>query len=237
MGWQSYVFPYDTDAQLDALLDMCKLHNSSPSHTNVFLRYRDGGQFKQIRTREVLEHPMMATIKKPYKRSRNGPSLSKVFLIGNGGGAISTHGFFMYHCNRLFPHECDDTSGGMLILPYALHSCMSKKFTNIHEIPEERISDDHVDDPPYAVRPALLVTKYDPQELVRLGEMTNAEAAAGGHFFNTVEDGYVVDDRRFAESAEAERYCAELNRSSERLEDIEVDQIMAPDAVSVEPEL
>ena len=81
------------------------------------------------------------------------------------------------------------------------------------------------------------MTKYDPQELVRLGEMTNAEAAAGGHFFNTVEDGYVVDDRRFAESAEAERYCAELNRSSERLEDIEVDQIMAPDAVSVEPEL
>ena len=43
MGWHSYVVPYETDEQLQALLDSCKLHNSSPPATNVFVRYHEGG--------------------------------------------------------------------------------------------------------------------------------------------------------------------------------------------------
>ncbi len=65
-------------------------------------------------------------------------------------------------------------------------------------------------DSDYDVRPALMVTQYHPRELVRKGEMTEAEAAGAGQcVFQTVEDGYVVDDRRFAARSEAEAHAAE----------------------------
>ena len=41
MGWHSYVVPYETDEQLQVLLDLCKLHNSSLPATNVFVRYHE----------------------------------------------------------------------------------------------------------------------------------------------------------------------------------------------------
>ena len=55
-----------------------------------------------------------------------------------------------------------------------------------------------------------MVTQYHPKALVRMGEMTEAEAATAGQFvFKTVEDGLVVDELRFAACSEAEAYAAE----------------------------
>ena len=112
MGWQSYVIPYETPEQLEMLLDLCRLHNSSPPETNVFVRYHEGAQFEQIQTGEELVHPMTATLKKPYKRARDGPTLDKALLVGNGGVRGCTFAFFTYRCRRLFPRGRDAAAIG-----------------------------------------------------------------------------------------------------------------------------
>ena len=209
MGWQSYVLPYETDAQLEALLDLCKLHNSSPPATNVFVRYHEGGEFTQIQTGEELVQPMTATLKKPYKRPRDGPTLSKALLVGNGGGRWCTFGFFTYHCCRLFPREWDASTR---IDACAFHEAMDKRLQDKKHIPQERIAGNgnRIVDTDYDVRPALVVTQYHPRALVRTGEMSEAEAAGAGQFvFKAVEDGFVVDEQRFAARSEAEAYAAE----------------------------
>ena len=62
----------------------------SPPATNVFVRYHEGAQFEQIQTGEELVQPMTATLKKPYKRPRDGPTLGKALLVGNLGYALAT---------------------------------------------------------------------------------------------------------------------------------------------------
>ena len=68
MGWQSYVIPYDTPEQLEMLLDLCRLHNTSPPETNIFVRYHEGREFQQISTAEEPAQAFMASSKKPYTR-------------------------------------------------------------------------------------------------------------------------------------------------------------------------
>ena len=212
MGWQRYVIPYEIPEQLEMLLDLCRLHNSSPPATNVFVRYHEGAQFEQIQTGEELVQPMTATFKKPYKRPRDGPTLGKALLVGHGGGRGCTFAFFTYHCRRLFPREWDAANGGLRIDAYDFHEALDKRLKDKKVIPQERIAGhgDWIVDSDYDVRPALMVTQYHPKALVRMGEMTEAEAAGAGQLpFKTVEDGFVVDDRRFAARSEAEAYAAE----------------------------
>ena len=212
MGWQSYVIPYETEEQLEKLLDLCKLHNNSPAETNVFVRYHARGEFQQISTGEELVNPCTASFKRPYKRPRNGPVFDKVLLVGNGGGRGCTFRFFTYHCRRLFPHAWDaSTNGGMRIDAYS-YDGMERRLQDKVAIPEARIAGngDEVLDSDYDVRPALMVTMYDPRSLVQIGEMSEAEAAAAGQFvFKSVEEGYAVDDKRFADGAEAEAHSIE----------------------------
>ena len=81
MGWQSYALAYDTDAQLEKLLDICRLHNSwGGGPTNEFFRYREHEACEQIQTGEELEGPVVAKMKNPYKTARNGPALQNVLL-------------------------------------------------------------------------------------------------------------------------------------------------------------
>ena len=211
MGWQSYVIPYETPEQLEMLLDLCRLHNTSPPETNVFVRYQEGGEFQQISTGEELVQPCTASLKRPYKRPRNGPVFEQVLLLGNGGGRGCAFGFFTYHLRRLFPQMWDATNGGMRIDAYG-YDGMEKRLHKKVAIPEARIAGngDRLVDSDYDVRPALMVTQYHPRSLVQAGEMSEAEAAAAGAFvFKTAEDGFVVDDRRFADRAEAEAYSTE----------------------------
>ena len=137
MGWQSYVLPYETDAQLEALLDLCGLHNSSPPATNVFVRYHEGGEFQQIHTGEELVGPVTATFKKPYKRPRDGPTLGKALRVGNGGGRGCTFAFFTYHCRRLFSREWDAANGGLRIDAYDFHEALDKRLKDKKVIPQE----------------------------------------------------------------------------------------------------
>ena len=198
MGWQSYVIPYETPEQLEMLLDLCRLHNSSPPETNVFVRYHEGGEFEQISTGEELVQPCTAALKKPYKRPLNGPVFDKALLVGNGGGRGCTFSFFTYHLRRLFPQMWDAANGGMRIDAYDCYG-MAERLHEKVAIPRARIagSGDRLVDSDYDVRPALMVTQYHPRSLVQAGEMSEAEAAAAGAFvFKTAEDGFVVDDRQ-----------------------------------------
>ena len=62
MGHQSYVIPYDTEEQLQAILDVIKKHNSAPWF-NEFVRYSDKEEYKQLVSGEDLTHVATAMVK------------------------------------------------------------------------------------------------------------------------------------------------------------------------------
>ena len=210
MGWQSYALAYDTDAQLEKLLEICKLHNAWGGRpTNKFFRYHKRAAFEQIQTGEELVGPVVAKMKNPYKTARNGPALQNVLLVGNGGGRWSTFKFFDCHCRRAFPSEWPR------IAAYEFHQALGKRMAEKQPLPEERLQGGPaIFDPAdvYSVRLALEVTQRITVDLVRAGEMTGAEAAAAGCFvFETVEAGYVVDATRFSaeDRAAADAFSAQ----------------------------
>ncbi len=188
MGWQSYVISYETAEQLETLLDLCKLHNSSPCDTNIFFRFHTDRPYEQIKVGEDIVGVCTTTLKKPYKRPRDGPSMEKAILFGNGGGRHCTFGFFAYHLQRLkefgWPH----------LNVYPFEMAMQKRFGDPVRIPDERVMGQCESDWEYVVRPALMVTQ---------------KFEVGSCSFEEIEDGYVVQDRRFADLAEAEAFVVE----------------------------
>lgn len=106
MGHQSYAIPYDTDEQLQAILDVIKLHNSHPSgYTDEYVRYRADQEYKLLEVGEELTGACTAALKagKAYKCPRKGPALSRVVLVSHGGGRSSTFDFFLWHLRRALP--------------------------------------------------------------------------------------------------------------------------------------
>ena len=199
MGHQSYVIPYDTEEQLQAILDIIKKHNSAPWF-NEFVRLHDKAEYTQLVSGEDLTCVMTATLK-PYKTTRNGPTLSKVVLCGNGGGRNCTFHFFDWELRRL------NNPG---IVAYGFERSMERRMTDEQRVPQERVGggDCVITTDAYDVRPALFITR----EVSLAGFKRTADQQYPPATYTVKTDGCVVGETRFDDLAAAEAHSAEKKR-------------------------
>lgn len=236
MGHQQYVIPYDTDEQLEAILDVIKLHNSyGGGYTDEYVRYNADQEFTRLEVGEALTGACTATLKsgKAYKCPRKGPCLARVVLVGHGGGRSCTFGFFRWHLMRTFPDVYVD--GFHAVDAYPFDSAMEQRFVKASH---ERIDDARIGvlpDAKYtdAVREASLIATYTPvpaKYSTRLpapvpaawtalmeGVTDNAErkkrrrenprVSPYSHTYETTTNGWVIDDERFDTEEEAKAHA------------------------------
>lgn len=224
MGHQQYVIPYDTDEQLQAILDVIKLHNSySSGYTDEFVCYNPGDEFKRLQVGEELTGASTAAFKagKAYKCPRKGPCLARVVLVGNGGGRWCTFDFFRWHLMRAFPDVYVDGFHAMDAYPY--DSAMGQRLlkTSYERIDQARISvapeaeriADYMPVPAkYSTRlpapvpaawTALMEGATDSAERKKR-RRENPRVAPYSQLYETTTDGWFVMDKHFATHEEAE---------------------------------
>ena len=129
MGHQTYVIPFDTNAQLKNVLDVLKLHNSHPSgYTDELVRYNEGQEFTRLEVGEELEGATVVAFKagKAYRCPRYGPTLSRVVLVSNGGGRSETFAFLKWHLRSALPDVY--VNGFHAVDAYAYDYGMDKRF-------------------------------------------------------------------------------------------------------------
>ena len=201
MGHQSYMIPYDTEEQLQAILDTIKKHNIDP-FSNEFVRYSSTSEFEQLVSGEDLTHVATAIMKKPYKTIRNGPTLSNVVMCGHGGGRGSTFHFFDWELRRRLNNPA--------IMAYGYERSMSKRIADAYEVPQEQVGggDCVITTEAYDVRPALFITR----EASFAGFKRTADQPFPPVSYTTKTEGYVVGETRFDDLAAAEAHSAEKKR-------------------------
>ena len=201
MGHQSYMIPYDTEEQLQAILDTIKKHNIDP-FSNEFVRYSSTSEFEQLVSGEDLTHVATAIMKKPYKTIRNGPTLSNVVMCGHGGGRGSTFHFFDWELRRRLNNPA--------IMAYGYEGSMSKRIADAYEVPQEQVGggDCVITAEAYDVRPALFTTR----EVSYAGFKRTADQPYLPPTYTTKTVGYVVGETRFDDLAAAEARSVEKKR-------------------------
>jgi hypothetical protein len=231
-----YAIPYDTDEQREAILDVIKLHNSyRGGYTDEFVRYNASDEFKQLEVGEELTGASTVALKagKAYKCPRKGPCLARVVLVGHGGGRSCTFDFFRWHLMRTFP---DVYVGGFhAVDAYPFDSAMEQRFlknsyeridnARIGVVPHAEYTD--------AMREANLLAGYTrlpakystrrsggvPPAWTALMEgvtdnterkkrrLENPRVSPHSSEYETVTDGWVLEDRHFATEEEAKAYA------------------------------
>ena len=242
MGYQQYVIPYDTDKQLQAILDVIKLHNQEPSgYTNEYVRYNPTGEYKLLEVGEHLEYAYTVALKagKAFKCPRTGPCLSRALLVHHGGGRSCTFDFFLWHLNRALPDVYIDAFHA--IQAYGYDTAMSKRFlkdsnesidgTRIGVLPDAEYTDAMREANracSWAVRPAKYTTRTSgankaftallsglgsKERKKRIREERDTPPYTSS--YETVCSGWVVMDKHFAILDEADAHAAGLKRARE----------------------
>ena len=232
MGHQTYVIPFDTDAQLKNVLDVLKLHNSHPSgYTDEFVRYNEGQEFTRLEVGEELEGATVVAFKagKAYRCPRYGPTLSRVVLVSNGGGRSETFAFLKWHLRSALPDVY--VNGFHAVDAYAYDYGMDKRFVKNSGV---RVENARIGLPAQVtdeVREANLIAAYTPRPAkyttrTHGGNPTYRELLAGLNraekkkrtreerdvppyvsSYATTVDGWVVEDQRFPTQEGAEAYA------------------------------
>ncbi len=168
MGHQSYVIPFDSDAELNTILDIIREHNSQDSgYTDEYVRYGEGEsyEYKQLEVGEELGNAVVFDFKtnKAYRCPRQGPALSRVLMVGHGGGRNCTFAFFKWHLMRAFPDKYVD--GYHAVDAYSYHDSMRLRLAVKTErrIPDARINplpNEAAEVEDMVVRPAKWSTRH-----------------------------------------------------------------------------
>ena len=226
MGHQQYVIPYDTDEQLQAILDVIKLHNQEPDgYTNEYIRFNAKAEYKRLEVGEELEGAFTVGLKpgKAYKDVHRGPCLSRALLVHHGGGRSCTFAFLDWHLTRALPDACFE--GNHAVKAYGYESSMDKRFAKdsyehidgarIGVVPSAEYTDAMREANlacSWAVRPAKYTTRtmaINPVHTARLAERKKRsreerDVPIRTFSYETVTDGWVVEDKHFATREEAE---------------------------------
>ena len=200
MGHQSYVIPYDSEEEKEAILDAIRKHNSDP-FCNEFVRYSNKAEYAQLLAGEVLTRVMTVTVNEPYKTLRTGPTLSKAVLCGHGGGRGCTFFFLDWELRRRLSNPA--------ITAYGFERSMEKRMVDNQVVPQERVGGDCALGPEaYDVRPAFFITR----KMNYTGSQPTADQPYPPISYETKEEGYVVAEQRFSDKEAAESYSAEEKR-------------------------
>ena len=236
MGHQSYVIPYETDEQLENILDIIKKHNAGMFH-DEFVRYNPSEEFKQLESGEELCQLETYELRggQAYKNPRYGPAQPNVLIAGNGGGRSCTFAFLNWHLDRAFPNL--EIGGFPAMKAYAWDEGIKKKLkkTTRREIPSSRVEAPDIYTSEISLRPARTTTRitginpvyksaveqyasgvYGQERRKRLRECGVTESPFKTTY-ETTEDGFVVYDRYYKSDnrATAEEYAAELKEREE----------------------
>ena len=231
MGHQSYVVPFDTEEQLELILEILKKHNSGCCFPE-FVRYSANGpggepvEFKQLEVGEELENVTTRAFKQgtAFKCPRNGPSLANVLLFSNGGGRGSTFAFLRWELMRALPNVFVD--GFHAIGVYDYEESLEGKLVRAPNVSlDDRVKGSYDETLECAVRPATFTTRAsvpNPEFAAKDRKKRVREQRDLSPYLSTYEsvvDGFVVADRRYKEAARdaAEEYSNEqLERIAER---------------------
>jgi len=154
MGHQSYAIPFDSDKELETILDIIRDHNGHDSgYTDEYVRYGEGEsyEYKQLEVGEELGNAMVVDFKanRAYRCPRQGPALSRVLIVGHGGGRNRTLAFLKWHLMRAFPDKYVDSYHAVDAYPY--HNRMRLRLA----VKTERsISDARISPNPPPTKPA-----------------------------------------------------------------------------------
>ena len=230
MGWQSYVIPYETDAQKETILDVIKKHNST-GFSGEFVRYGPTDEYVQLEGGEELGGVQLGKFKanKAFKNPRNGPALPNVILCGHGGGRGVTFHFLDWELRRALPDIY--VNGEHAIQAYGFDHALDQKLvkrTAADDVPYERVAaDDRYFG--YDVRPVKFVTRvrsqyfnpeyrdlfpglYGNARKRRINEMENPPPPYTISYETTTDGSVSVRDLRFpaSELERAKAYSEEM---------------------------
>ena len=236
MGHQSYVVPFDTDEQLQSILDVIKLHNSSVNgYTNEFVRYHPDHEFRQLEVGEELTRARTVAFKdgKAYKCPNKGPCLARAVLVSHGGGRASTFPFLRWHLRRAMPDVYVNCFHA--IEAYGYESTMEARFlkASYEQVDNARIGVLSRSEYTDAMRETDLLAEYTPMPAKfstrRPGEPPAEWTALMGGItdraelkkrkrehprvspysdtYETVVDGWVLEGERFATEEAAKNYA------------------------------
>ena len=231
MGQQSYVIPYETDEQLEIILDIIKKHNACTFH-DEFVRLHPHTEFERLQSGEELDQFETYELKdgQAYKNPVYGPAQPNVLLAGNGGGRSHTFDFLNWHLDRAFPNL--EIGGFSAMKPYAWDEGIKKKLkkTTLREIPSSRVEAPYAYETEISLRPARMTTRIQGVNPVYKAAVEEHAPGLSGKArmkrlrecgvtesmclttYETTEDGFVVYDRHYKSDnrATAEEYAAEL---------------------------
>ena len=224
MGHQSYVIPYDTPEQLQAILEIIKKHNSAAYHPE-FVRFNRAAEYKQLESGEELGQLVTYQVKKSqmYKNPRNGPALSHVLMCGHGGGRSLTFDFFRFELMRAFPDVHVACFHAVDAYPY--EASISNRLVRSSEtiIGDENVKGTYSVEKDWLVQPAVYTTREaagNPAFTELLSGLSGSEKKKRIReerdippylqTFTSETKGFVVGNEVFAERAEAEARSKEI---------------------------
>ena len=224
MGYQSYVIPFDTDEQLDTVLDVIKLHNATPGgYTDEFVRYSEDSEFIRLEVGEELQGTTVVTFKtgKAYSCPRKGPALTRAVLVSNGGGRSVTFPFLKWHLRRALPNVY--VGGFHAVDVYGYDHGMANRFSKKNVfVDSARVGlSSHVSDEfrglngcCYAPRPAKYTTRtsvvnpaYRELENKKRSREVERDVPPFVSSYVTTVDGWVVQGDHFATEEEAKAFA------------------------------
>lgn len=200
---QKYAISYDTEEQLQTILDIILKHNSAPFF-NEFVCLQDGRRhydcrfnevvcvdnvvYLHLRSGEILYNVMTATLSEPYPLNK-GPTLSKVVYCCNDGGYSETNAFLVCELRRQLHSP--------LINVYEVKKrSIEKRMTNKQKISQDRVGGSKIP------RSADL---YNVKSAVFITEETS-------YTFSSKTNGYVVGCTLFDDFAAAEEDAVNKKR-------------------------
>ena len=145
IGWHSYIVPYETKQQLEAILDVLRLHNdrrlNPDNHPIEFVRFNPHEAFARLEPGEVLQDAELVGFKarKWYYSPTDGPALPCAVVFHNEGDRNATFAFLQWHLMRALPDVYVDAFPAITAYPY--NDTIAAELTAVRRaVPDERIA-------------------------------------------------------------------------------------------------